>query len=461
MRSDNFQNGRFMHARDVIIGVVFACFLSPIASAPVLAQREASRSDRAAANLARQQKSVERSISNVRGRMANLAKKMAAPGDTQRDSERLKTAEGMLTRDRVEETLSEAADLLERGEFLKAVLQQDLALEKLDAIIRYLEERQFAERDVDRQLDAVKEARELAAKLARKQQSLLDKTREVLSDRADLEELQNLERKLQELAGEQQGLVDGKKPEDIDSSLGGEDAKRLAAARELAHQLAEAQERWNEEAAKLKPDKIPFADAEQLLAKIDQALKLADDLKDRARRASVSRSEQPSKGSESKGSESKGSESKGSESKGSESKGSESKGSESKGSESKGSESKGSESKGSESKGSESKGSESKGSESKGEQDARSVEALKKSAQEFKEALKGLNKTAEKVDDVSDTARDELDKAEKLSGEIAAAVNKGDLGKTERQASAAREALREARRALARQLRRMIDQPPT
>ncbi len=325
------RNGRFLHARDVIIGVVFACFLSTIASAPVQAQREASRSDRAAANLARQQKSVERSISNVRGRMANLAKKMAAPGDTQRDSERLKTAEGMLTRDRVEETLSEAADLLERGEFLKAVLQQDLALEKLDAIIRYLEERQFAERDVDRQLDAVKEARELAAKLARKQQSLLDKTREVLSDRADLEELQNLERKLQELAGEQQGLVDGKKPEDIDSSLGGEDAKRLAAARELAHQLAEAQERWNEEAAKLKPDKIPLADTEQLLAKIDQALRLADDLKDRARRARVSRSERSSKGSESKGSESKGSESKGSESKGSESKGSESKGTESEG----------------------------------------------------------------------------------------------------------------------------------
>ncbi len=65
------------------------------------------------------------------------------------------------------------------------------------------------------------------------------------------------------------------------------------------------------------------------------------------------------------------------------------------------------------------------------------------------------------MDDVSDTARDELDKAEKLSGEIAAAVNKGDLGKTERQASAAREALREARRALARQLRRMREQNAT
>lgn len=270
--SSRVRFGSRVSGKWVVIGLSVS-FVSVFFLASLSAQENAAEDD-----LIRKQENLRKVTVDARARMTGLAKRLRESTLEAEDAKRLDSAVEMFKRALLEDTLNDAAGALGKSEYLDAVLKQDLAIETIDSIIRLLEERQFDGAALQEKIDNVRELKEEAKRLAQKQRNLLEKTREAIDLSQNAQELKEIAENIDSVSQKQKQAMDGQDPDKIDPTLGQKDAGMISKLQQAVQQLTQAQSKWNEEAGKLEPKKLPIESTEQFLSQLQKALQKAESL---------------------------------------------------------------------------------------------------------------------------------------------------------------------------------------
>ena len=250
-------------------------------------------------DLPQRQANIRAILVETSKRMDRLAERLEAAQPD--DAKRLREAAEKIRNPQVNDLFGNISTLLKSLDLLDAVVQQDRAIVELDSIIQFLEGSRTADAQLDKAIEALKDARLEAGKLARKQESLLQKTQEFLEKSGNLKALQQLETELSELQEKQSGLNEGKDPESLDPSAREMDEEALRSALALSKELLDEQQRISQKTEGLPTESLPIKEAKDLATRLAELGTKAEDLVARigeADKGAEGKTKEPSQGSE-------------------------------------------------------------------------------------------------------------------------------------------------------------------
>ncbi len=236
------------------------------------------------AELSEETQQIRTELQDVGLRLQSLAKKVEAT-DAE-DAKRMLEAADKIHGSDLGRVIDEISGLLSKSNFIEAVSRQDRAMEELDAIIRILERAQFeAPEDLERKAEELKALLQAAGLMAKKQDSLLQKTKDFIDRKLALDGLKDLKSDLARIKDAQTKLNEGADPEKVDPGAEAADQKALGEAEETAKRLKAEQEAINDRLSKLGGKNLPIGDLKALKEKLDALLAEGDKLASEAEQA--------------------------------------------------------------------------------------------------------------------------------------------------------------------------------
>lgn len=214
---------------------------------------------------------IRSELKDVGLRLERLAKGLAEKEPE--DAQRMLDAVNKIHRADLGRVLDDISALLLKSSFVEALGRQERALEEIDAIIAILEKARFeTPEDLDKKSQEVKELLQATAELAKKQDTLLEKTRKVLDLQGAMEALKDLQREISQIKETQSGLNDGKDPEKLDPAAQKADENALQQALDSASRLRAQQEKIDLERGQLPPERLPIGELKELVQKLDELI---------------------------------------------------------------------------------------------------------------------------------------------------------------------------------------------
>ena len=380
------------------------------------------------AELGEEAQQIRTELQDVGLRLQSLAKKVEAT-DAE-DARRMLEAADKIHGSDVGRAIDEISTLLSKANFIEALSREEKVLEELDAILRILERTQFEKpEDLERKAEELRDLLRATGLVTKKQEGLLQKTKDFLDRMKALESLRDLQTDLSQIKEAQSNLNQGADPEKVAPGAEAADQKALLEAQETARRLKTEQEALNDRLSKLGGKNLPIADLRAIKEKLDALVADGEQLADageQARKAESERLSVPPSGDKSAGDKSAGDKSAGDKSAGDKSAGDKSAGD--------------------------------KSAPSEVELARRALEAkdareeLARQAEEFASRVGELSKDISQSGDVPQGAKDDVLKASSESQSAAKGFREDDLSKAIDKEMAALGDLKKARDQISREL---------